>query len=118
MYNGNLIEDKTFELAKTVVGVYRRLSGEKKEFVLSKQLLRAGTSVGANVAEAQRAQSKADFISKMSIAQKEANEAKYWIRLLYDTDYLDDSSFDSLILQIDEILRLLGAICKTSVANR
>ena len=91
---------------------------ERQEYVLSKQLLRSGTSIGANVAEAQRGQSKPDFISKMSIALKEANETEYWLRLLYSTDYLSKSQFDSLNQDIHELLGLLMAICKTSNSHK
>ena len=82
--------------------------------MLSKQLLRSGTGIGANVSEAQRAQSKADFVAKMNIALKEANETHYWIKLLYKTDYLTENEFNSLNTDIDEIVRLLVSICKTS----
>ena len=85
---------------------------------MSKQLLRCGTSIGANIAEAQRGQSKADFISKMSVALKEANETHYWIRLLYRTEYLSKTQFESLETDILEIIRLLMAICKTANQNK
>ena len=81
---------------------------------MSKQLLRSGTSIGANVPEAQKAQSKADFVSKMNIALKEANESYYWIKLLYRTDYLSEAEFKSLEMDVDELVRLLVSICKTS----
>lgn len=84
----NIIEKKSFDFAIRIVKLYKFLCNEKNEFVLSKQLLRSGTSIGANVAEAQQAQSKADFISKISIALKEATESKYWLRLLNATDYI------------------------------
>ena len=80
---------------------------------MSKQLLRCGTSIGANIVEAQRGQSKADFRAKMSIALKEANETDYWIRLLYKTEYINDTQYESLIADIQEILSILIAICKT-----
>ena len=87
--SGNIILDKSFEFAIRVVKLYKYLCDDKKEYVLSKQLLRAGTSIGANINEAQAGQSKADFIAKMAIASKEARESKYWIDLLIKTDYLD-----------------------------
>ena len=87
----NIIVDKSFDFAVRIVNLNKYLNNEQKEYVLSKQLLRSGTSIGANVSEAERAQSKADFISKMSIALKEANETNYWLKLLYKTDYLSKS---------------------------
>ncbi|MBQ4644299.1 MAG: four helix bundle protein [Clostridia bacterium] len=110
----NVIENKSFDFAVRIVNLYKYLSSDKKEFVLSKQLLRSGTSIGANVAEAQRAQTKPDFHTKMSIAVKEAGETQYWIRLLHKTEYLTDKEFESLNDDIGEILSLLIAICKNS----
>lgn len=110
----NVIETKSFDFAVRIVNLYKHLNSEKKEFVLSKQLLRSGTSIGANVSEAQRGQSKADFIAKMSIALKEANESFYWIRLLYKTDYITESQFTSLESDVTEIIKLLVSICKAS----
>ena len=115
----NTIADKSFEFAVRIVNLAKYLRIEEKEFVLSKQLLRSGTSIGANVAEAQRAQSRADFNSKMSIALKEANETCYWLRLLYRTDYLPKEGFDSIKKDVDELIYILTAICKTaSVKNK
>ena len=82
----NVIEIKSFDFAVRIVNLYKYLTNEKKEFVLSKQLLRSGTSIGANISEAQQAQSRADFLSKLEIALKEASETKYWLRLLYATE--------------------------------
>ena len=112
----NIILDKSFKFAIRVVKLYKYLCNEKKEFVLSKQLLRCGTSIGANVNEAQAGQSRADFISKMSIASKEARESKYWIELLIKTDYLDieDNHTKSLLNDIKEIQKLLTSIVKSS----
>ncbi len=110
----NQIENKSFDLAVRIVNLYKFLTEEKKEFVLSKQILRSGTSIGANVSEAERGQSKADFIAKMSIALKEANESKYWLKLLYKTDYLTEQQYSSLNNDITEIIKILIAICKTS----
>ena len=112
--NENAAVDKSFEFAVRIVNLSKYLMQEHKEYVLSKQLLRCGTSIGANIAEAQRGQSKADFISKMSIALKEANEAHYWLRLLHRTNYLTASQFDSMNKDIQEILGILTAICKTA----
>ena len=104
----NASVEKSFEFSVRIVRLYQYLTKDKKEFVLAKQLLRCGTSIGANISEAQYAQSKADFQSKMHIA------LEYWLRLLYRTDYLSDSQFDSLYKDIDELLRILAAICKSS----
>ena len=114
----NVLLSKSKAFAVRIVRLCRYLQEEKREFVLSKQLLRCGTSIGANVAEAQRGQSKADFISKMSIALKEANETHYWLRLLYRTEYLSKTQFDSMEKDITEILSLLTAICKTASQNK
>lgn len=108
----NIITDKSFGFAVRVVNLYKHLTAEKKEFVLSKQLLRSGTSIGANVAEAERGQSRADFNAKMNIALKEANETYYWLRLLHQTDYLTDKEFKSMETDIDEIIAVLVSICK------
>ena len=106
--------EKSFDFAVQIVNLYKFLTVEKREYVLSKQLLRSGTSIGANISEAQRGQSKADFIAKMSIALKEANETDYWLRLLYKTDYISEEQFESLNSGINELIRILTAICKTS----
>jgi four helix bundle protein len=97
-----------------VIKAYKFLSEEKREFVLSKQMLRSGTSVGALVREAEQAQSKADFISKMNIALKEANETEYWLMLLKDSDYIDEKSFESIHQDCVEIIKLLISIVKTT----
>ena len=110
----NAVVEKSFEFAVRIVNLYKYLVREHKEYVLSKQLLRCGTSIGANVAEAQRGQSKADFTAKMSIALKEANETLYWLKLLYRTDFLSQSQFENLEKDIQELLYILIAICKTS----
>ena len=91
---------------------------EHKEYTLSKQLLRCGTSIGANVSEAQRGQSKADFAAKMNIALKEANETQYWLKLLYRTDYLTKNQYESLNSDIQELLGILTAICKSANATK
>ena len=105
---------KSFHFAVRTVKLCKYLQEQKKEFVLSKQLLRCGTSIGANVEEAQQAQSLADFISKMSIALKEAAEASYWLRLLKATDYLSDEEFGSIMPDCRELEKLLTAILKTT----
>ena len=108
----NIIESKSFDFAVRIVKLYQYLCEEKKEYVLSKQLLRCGTSIGANVSESQIGQSKPDFYSKIAIALKEANETYYWLRLLYRTGYLSESGFRSMEKDIREILAIITAICK------
>jgi four helix bundle protein len=112
------IDERTFQFALLVVDIYRFLTNNKKEYVLSKQLLRSGTSIGANVQEAQAAQSRKDFVFKMSIASKEARETKYWIRLLDSSGYLDEfKQKDHLIPQINSIINILTKIVKTTGKN-
>ena len=110
----NIIADKSKTFAVRVVRLYQHLIKTKCEFVLSKQLLRSGTSIGANVHEAIRAQSKKDFVSKMNIALKEASESSYWIELLHETDYLTTQEFESIYSDCTEINRLLVSIVKTA----
>ena len=110
----NVIESKSFSFAVRIVKLCRHLQSDNNEFVLSKQLLRSGTSIGANVAESQQAQSRADFISKLSIALKEAVETNYWLRLLYATDYLSSTEYSSVITDCKELEKLLTAILKTT----
>lgn len=114
----NVIKNKSLEFALRIVKLFQYLSDTKKEYVLSKQLLRSGTAIGALVRESEHAESKADFIHKLSIALKEANESDYWIELLYRSGYLAESEYQSLFLDLDEIIRLLVSIIKTSKANR
>ena len=111
---GNIIESKSFKFAVRIVNLYKHLTSIKKEYVLSKQLLRSGTSIGANVSEAQKAQSKADFYTKICIALKEANETLYWLRLLNETDYLTQKEYDDISADIDEIISILTSICKNT----
>ena len=109
----NVIKEKSFLFAIEIVSLYKVLA-ERKEFILSKQLLRSGTSIGANVRESEHAQSKADFIHKLSIAIKEANETEYWIDLLFETKYLSQTEFDIIKPKIIELLKLLTSIINTS----
>ncbi len=109
----SIIAIKTFDFAVDIVNLYRELVKTKKDFVLSKQLLRSGTSIGANVSEALKGQSKKDFLAKMYIALKEANETDYWIRLLIKTNYLDEKLGESLSIQCEEIRKILNSITKT-----
>jgi len=110
----NIIESKSFKFAVRTVNLYKYLTAIKKEYILSKQLLRSGTSIGANVSEAQKAQSKADFHTKMCIALKEANETFYWLRLLKETDYLTQKEFDDISADADELVSILTTICKNT----
>ena len=110
----NAIEEKSFQFAVHIVKLCRYLCDEKKEFILSKQLLRAGTSIGANIAESQQAQSRPDFISKLCIALKEASETNYWLRLLRATDYLSETEYRTMIVQCKELERLLTSILKSA----
>ena len=109
----SIIENKSCDFAIRRVKLYQYLREDKKEYVLSKQLLRSGTSIGANVSEAQRGQSKPDFYAKISIALKEANETLYWIRLLHATEYLNDKEYSSLYSDVNEIISILVAICNS-----
>ena len=109
----NIIKDKSFAFALRIVKLYKFLI-ENKEFVLSKQLLRSGTSVGAMIRESEHDESKADFIHKMAIAQKEANEAAYWIELLFQSEYLMQEQYKSIIEDINELQRLLSSIILSS----
>jgi four helix bundle protein len=115
----NIVLDKLFDFAVRVVNLYKYLCNNHKEYTLSKQLLRSGTSIGANINEAQAAQSKKDFIAKMSIASKEARESKYWIELLIKTNYLDKDNehTQSLLSESYELIKLLTSIIKSTQTN-
>ena len=113
MKKDNVVRDKSYVFALKSVKLYQYLLKEKNEFVLSKQILRAATSVGANVEEAIGAESKKDFQHKLSIAYKEARETHYWLRLLKDADYLDKEIATNFLAECDELLRILGSILKT-----
>ncbi len=110
----NVIVDKSKSFALRIIKVCQHLCCEKKEFVLSRQMLRSGTSIGANVKEAIRGQSKADFHAKMCIALKEASETEYWLELLHESGYLDKAVFDSIFSDCQEILKILMSITKTT----
>lgn len=113
----NVIKDKSFDLSIEIVKLYQFLNDTKKEFVMSKQLLRCGTSIGALVREAEHAESKLDFIHKNAIAQKEANETLYWLELLFATNYIDQNQHDTLYNKALECLKLLTSIIKSSKQN-
>ncbi len=110
----NIIATKSKTFAIRCIKLYKHLVENKKEYVLSKQLLRSGTSIGANVKEAIRGQTKADFGAKMNIALKEASESEYWLELLYETKYITESEADSILIDCQELLRLLTSIVKTT----
>ncbi|MBB3188148.1 four helix bundle protein [Microbacter margulisiae] len=110
----SIVMDKAYAFALRIIKAYKFLSLEQREFVLSKQMLRSGTAIGALVKEAEHAQSKADFINKMNIALKEANETEYWLMLLKDSEYIDSKSFTSIVEDCREIVRLLISIVKTT----
>ena len=117
MKEGNVVVEKAFRFAVRVVRLSQYLTNDKKEFVLSKQILKSGTSIGANLAEAEGGQSKADFIAKCQISYKEANETKYWLKLLHETDYLDTKLAESLLSDVQELIRILQSIIKTAKKN-
>ncbi len=109
----NAIRKKSFGLAVRIVELYKHLSLHKKEYVLSKQLLKSGTSVGAMVREAEHAESKKDFIHKLAIAQKEANETIYWLELLHETGYITKKEFNSILPEARVAISVLTSIIKT-----
>ncbi|WP_150452621.1 four helix bundle protein [Arenibacter lacus] len=113
----NVVKNKSFDFAIRVVKLSQFLCDQQKEFVLSKQLLRSGTSVGAMVREAEHAETKKDFIHKMAIAQKEINETMYWLELLFQTEYLNKEQFESVNTDALEIIKIITSIIKTAKAN-
>lgn len=113
----NIIETKSFDFAIKIINLYKIIVYSKNERTLATQILRSGTSIGANVTEAQKGQSKADFYAKMNIALKEANETYYWLRLLSETDYISDKEFVSLENDVKEIISILVAITKQQKTN-
>lgn len=114
MKKDNVVQIKSYAFAVRVVRLYQHLTSERKERVLSRQLLRSGTSIGANVEEAIGGQSRADFASKLSIAYKETRETIYWLRLMKDTGYLSGKEFDSIFADADELRRIIAAILTTT----
>ena len=114
MKRDNVVMDKSYAFALRVIKLYKYLIYEKKEYVLSKQLLRSGTSIGALIKEGEHAQSKADFLNKMNVALKEANEAEYWIELLRDSEYLSSAESLSILEDVSELIKLLASIVKST----
>lgn len=113
MKNDNVVQVKSYEFAVKIVKLYKHLCEDKKEYTLSKQLLRSATSVGANIEEAIGGQSRKDFYAKLTISYKEARETKYWLRLLTDTNYLTEEKSKPLLEDAEELLRIIGSIQKT-----
>ncbi|MFW5482497.1 MAG: four helix bundle protein [Prevotella sp.] len=109
----SILKDKSKAFALRVIRLYKYLCEERKEYILSKQLLRSGTSIGANIAEAFYGQSEADFVSKLSIAQKETSETIYWLDLLHESDYLKQNEYDSVYSDAEELIKLLTSSIKT-----
>jgi four helix bundle protein len=110
----SVLKNKSYQFALRIIKLFRYMGEKHKEYILSKQLLRSGTAIGALVREAEHAQSKADFLNKMNIALKEANETEYWLSLLRDSDFLSEEEFSSIYKDIDELLRLLVSTVKTT----
>jgi four helix bundle protein len=113
----NVLRDKSYKFALRNISLYKYLINEKREFVLSKQVLRSGTSIGANVVEANQAQSKADFVHKLSISLKEAFETQYWVELLRDSEYISTDAAISLLTDCSELQKILTASIKTAKAS-
>ena len=118
MKDDNVIVIKSKAFALRIIKLYQYLCQEKKEFVLSKQVLRSGTSIGANVKEAICGQSRADFYAKLNIAYKEASETEYWLELLHESGYLEDKSFEIIYRDCKELLRILTSITKTQKESK
>ena len=118
MKTDNVIVEKSKTFALRIIRLYQYLNDEKREFVLSKQALRSGTSIGANIKEAVRGQSRADFFAKMNIALKEASETEYWLELLHESNYIADDAFQSIYTDCQELLRLLMSITKAQKGYR
>lgn len=118
MKTDNVVQTKSYAFAVRIIRLYQHLTSKKKEFVLSKQVLRCGTSIGANVEEAIGGQSRADFVAKLSIAYKEARETSYWLRLLKDTEYLTQLEFESIHADAEELCRIISSIQKSTKASQ
>ena len=114
MAGDNVINSKSYSFALRVIKAYKYLTEEKKEFILSKQLLRSGTSIGAMVRESKFAQSRLDFINKLSIGLKEANETSYWLDLLHDSGYIESDVYNSIYSECNELVSILAATVKTT----
>lgn len=115
--SNNPIKEKSFQFAIQIINIYKFLTIEKKEYIMSKQILRSGTSIGANIEEAIGGHTRKDFLSKVTIAYKEARETSYWLQLLKETKYISEHQFNSLFTQLEEILKIITAIQKTAKKN-
>tara|TARA_R110000868_G_C10439699_1_gene725201 strand:+ start:124 stop:489 length:366 start_codon:yes stop_codon:yes gene_type:complete len=113
----SVIEEKSFQFALMTIQTVKKIQEDKREYILSKQLMRSGTSIGAMVREAEHAESKKDFIHKMAIGLKEANETRYWLELLFKSEYIDHNNYEVLLDESTQIVRLLAAIVKSSKTN-
>lgn len=113
----NIVRDKSFAFAVRIVNLYKHLKNDKNEYIMSKQLMRSGTSIGANVREGVNAQSKKDFIHKLAIAQKECDESIYWLELLVETKYLNKEEYNSLVNDATELLKIIKSIIITTKNN-
>ncbi len=114
MKKENIVQIKSYEFALSCVKLFQKLTNEKREYILSKQVLRSGTSIGANIEESIGGQSTKDFLAKISIAYKEARETHYWLRLLRDTGYITKEENKELVEKCEELLRIIGSIRKTT----
>ena len=117
MKKNNVVMSKSYTFALRIIKLYKNLVAEKKEYVLTKQLLRSGTSIGALIREGEHAQSKADFLNKMNVALKEANETQYWIELMRDSEYLSTTESLSILEDISDLIRLLASIVISTKAS-
>jgi four helix bundle protein len=114
----NIIEQKSFKFAVRIINLYKFLQENNKEYVISKQILKSGTSIGANVNEALSSESSSDFIHKLCISAKEVRETSYWLRLLYETQFIDEKAFDSIHTECLELLKILNSIILTTKNNQ
>ena len=110
----SILKTKSFRFAIRIINLYKYLCESKKEFVLSKQILKSGTSVGANIREAEHSESKADFVHKMAVAQKEINETIYWLELMKETEYISKQEFESINIDAVEIIKMITSSIKTA----
>ncbi len=113
----NILKEKSFALALRIIKLYKFLVENKKEYVMSKQVLRSGTSVGAMIREAQNAESKMDFVHKLAIAQKECDESLYWLELLVESDYITDESFKSVYGETEQVFKMIKSAILTTKKN-
>ena len=109
-----VVRDKSFSFALRIIKLYKYLVEEKREYVMSKQVLRSGTAIGAMIREAEQGESKADFVHKLAIALKEAKETEYWLDLLFHSEYIEQKSYESINVDAKELIKLLVSIIKTS----